>query len=1564
MDAASATLAIDYAWKTALHVAEHLENATFALTSPFQKNLAGQEDRLYSRVILLLSAALLFVAIARMLAWYCRTKARLDAAVLSNPDKVLADSELRALRRALLMVDVKRHIPRLFRKIRHMRAYNMLKAETRREKSRPLHLSKPRNLSISPPSSPTARKFPVYGDNEAKHHKLDSHIEKSLDHKDDDPNFGEKESESECLDLLRKHTLLKYVAPELLVKLAKNAREKILDNGMELFTAGNRVKCPNLYIVKSGAVQTYVKLPTNIGTIGAYATQTSSYNESCDMKCISCLGPGESISALLDLLATLCSLPIVSQVTAIAVSPQTIVYKWDHCFLAQMAKEDPVSIGRLVRMITVKLNRATFSTMYEYLGLASELTNENISRYNNNPENDSNTDKREDNCHAFLQGVTSHESLRNKVRDLISLKFGIARSAVPHISVHRKNDIALLCRLGNSLNCYSDDDIRFGGPSDSQAYHLERPKQDFDPVLRAASAHSPLKVIKKRTMKSSHSSETVGSVQKLGSAVKSSSYINTKRKQTHDSLNATDSNTSMVAADSLEVAHFKPGSTLAAPGDTPSLFMVLAGTIDLLLPMPNSGDASKLNATRHDQHSADPSIPEEDQSRLRHLYKVSSGGIVGLLPLQTGESWNMVVRCPSDSRITLDNHASTNSKGSEDSSRSSDFASGVLVVRVRRSAYASLVESHPNIVFSTAKLLLQRLSPLLHVIDYGLKWRHLQPGEILVRQGEICDSTHFVLHGRLRETYVYNDKDAENNDIDAQGMDSGRSSFSSEGYFIRDVQDVGSCAVAAGRTMIVDGRKTEKRMESGTNVGVYEKFITAGQNKALRYGSTARPSSVNLDSTPTTFHEYGRGSCIGEGEMLARTPHDCTICAIRESAIVEMPNQLFQLIIHLCPSVLQHVTKSMSTNLAQRAAAMKNISAHKPTQRSSSSQSNGVVKNISTIALLPITMHSDSTYLAGALSRSLSRTCKVARVSSDRISHDLDIDLKESKSDLDYLSYNKLALMSYLSQLEEMHSLVIYECDSYDNWPSDWTATCLRQADVVLLVANAFDPYDVTEFERWAVQHLNYAQNVLVLTHDMDLVERTREAQNMSSRQRQAVQHSKPKANHISSSSEDLKIPSDSYMSMCEESSEEGIEKHALWSGYRPRNTRLWFKARQDNSSSSKEEHSPVYPMGIQHHMHIRIYKTGTQLASKQHRVNASAETWDFDGFSPFSDCARLARWLTGTQVGLTLGGGGARGLAHVGTFEALLAAGIPVDVVGGTSQGAFIAALIAMIHNPRDKAGTRKALVRLSRKYAEEMSSNYAKIKDLTFPITSYFHGGVFNAGLMRHFGDIRIEDLWLDYFCISTDLTDSREVVHHSGMLWKYVRASMTLGPYLAPICEVKESEPDRVHYLVDGGYVNNLPADEMRRIQAPMCVIAVDVSSYYNFGGIDYGDAVSGWRQIFASSSIFCMFRCFRCCRRPGRGTGTIPSMNDISTQLAYVSNARQLPERLQNDISLYLKPGVAHFGVLQFGSFGAIRKIGYEHACKSLATWKKFLDENCDPLRAYVFLGRKELAVIEE
>ena len=96
--------------------------------------------------------------------------------------------------------------------------------------------------------------------------------------------------------------------------------------------------------------------------------------------------------------------------------------------------------------------------------------------------------------------------------------------------------------------------------------------------------------------------------------------------------------------------------------------------------------------------------------------------------------------------------------------------------------------------------------------------------------------------------------------------------------------------------------------------------------------------------------------------------------------------------------------------------------------------------------------------------------------------------------------------------------------------------------------------------------------------------------------------------------------------------------------------------------------------------------------------------------------------------------------------------------------------------------------------------------------------------TGLQEIFGeDTRIEDLWLPYYCITANVASYREVVHRQGVLWRYVRASMSLQGYLPPLCETDER--GNVSLLMDGGYINNLPSDHMRATGAG-CVIAVDV------------------------------------------------------------------------------------------------------------------------------------------
>ncbi len=190
-------------------------------------------------------------------------------------------------------------------------------------------------------------------------------------------------------------------------------------------------------------------------------------------------------------------------------------------------------------------------------------------------------------------------------------------------------------------------------------------------------------------------------------------------------------------------------------------------------------------------------------------------------------------------------------------------------------------------------------------------------------------------------------------------------------------------------------------------------------------------------------------------------------------------------------------------------------------------------------------------------------------------------------------------------------------------------------------------------------------------------------------------------------------------------------------------------------------------------------------------------------------DLARLARLATGKARGLVLGGGGARGLAHLGVLEALAEADLPIDFLGGTSMGAVVAASVAMDLAP--------ATIR------QQMAATFVgqnPLNDYTLPFHALTRGLKVDTALRHQFGEARIEDLWLPYICISSNLTTGEAAVHRSGDLATALRASIAIPGLLPPV--VSEDG-----ILVDGGMMNNLPADVLAAMQRGP-VLAVDVGS----------------------------------------------------------------------------------------------------------------------------------------
>ncbi|XP_026324143.1 neuropathy target esterase sws isoform X1 [Hyposmocoma kahamanoa] len=322
----------------------------------------------------------------------------------------------------------------------------------------------------------------------------------------------------------------------------------------------------------------------------------------------------------------------------------------------------------------------------------------------------------------------------------------------------------------------------------------------------------------------------------------------------------------------------------------------------------------------------------------------------------------------------------------------------------------------------------------------------------------------------------------------------------------------------------------------------------------------------------------------------------------------------------------------------------------------------------------------------------------------------------------------------------------------------------------------------------------------------------------------------------------------------------------------------------------------------VSQHHHVRCpHRMFTRKS--QYRISELYSKVLMSEASVHSDFSRLARWLTGTSVGLVLGGGGARGAAHVGMIKAIQEAGIPIDMVGGVSIGAFMGALWCMERNITTV--TQKA-----REWSQKMTQWGSQLLDLTYPATSMFSGRQFNQTIKTTFGEVHIEDLWLPYFTVTTDISASCMRVHRHGSLWRYIRASMSLSGYMPPLCD-----PVDGHLLLDGGYVNNLPADVMRSLGAKH-ILAIDVGSQDDTDLTNYGDDLSGWWLLWKRWNPF---------TTPVK----VPNLPDIQSRLAYVSCNRQLEEVKKSDYCEYIRPPIDAYKTLQFGSFDEIREVGYRH-----------------------------------
>lgn len=280
-------------------------------------------------------------------------------------------------------------------------------------------------------------------------------------------------------------------------------------------------------------------------------------------------------------------------------------------------------------------------------------------------------------------------------------------------------------------------------------------------------------------------------------------------------------------------------------------------------------------------------------------------------------------------------------------------------------------------------------------------------------------------------------------------------------------------------------------------------------------------------------------------------------------------------------------------------------------------------------------------------------------------------------------------------------------------------------------------------------------------------------------------------------------------------------------------------------------------------------------------------------------DFGRLARCLAERGIGLVLGGGGARGFSQVGVIQALRESGIPIDLVGGTSMGAIVAAACAMDWDiPTMVALGREAFV------------DSKAFSEYTLPLISILRGRRLERVTRKIFGETRIEDLWIPQFSVSCNLTASESVIHRRGPLWRAVRASGSLPGVLAPMLEDGQ-------LLVDGGVLDNLPGDVMRSLSGGP-IIVVDVTPEQDLRA-DCETVPSPWRMLRD-----------RILSREGPG---MPGIVNILMRATTLTSVRVAGE-VKRDADLYLHPPVEAFGMLEFDAIDRIVAIGYDHTMRRI------------------------------